>query len=141
MPELITGRPTGPGTSAARFIEELRSGRSLDTDSAEVSQTSGTVVAWSSGDWAFQGQTFRAINSYFFLRVPTHTVDISGQEDHERSFLIGHRWWSINIIKTIDEQVFPLHLTALLQLLITDGPRAQPVHLPADPCVIREVCH
>jgi 8-oxo-dGTP pyrophosphatase MutT (NUDIX family) len=101
----------------------------------------GPVVAWSAGDWAFKGQIFHATNSYFFLRVPTHTVDISAQEDHERSFLIGHRWWSISMIEDIDEQVFPLHVAALLQLLITDGPPAQPVHLPADQCVIREDCH
>jgi 8-oxo-dGTP pyrophosphatase MutT (NUDIX family) len=99
--------------------------------------TMGSVAAWSSGDWTFAGQVFLATNFYFFLRIPAHTVDIAGQQDYERSFHIGHRWWPISAIKTINEHVFPLHVDALLHLLITDGPPAQPIRLPHDQCVSR----
>jgi 2-methylisoborneol synthase len=44
MHELITGRPTGLGTSAARLIEELRTGGSLDTDVEEVNETGAAAV-------------------------------------------------------------------------------------------------
>ena len=54
----------------------------------------------------------------------------SGQEDLERSLIIGYRWWTADEMAVTDEQIVPPGLADLVRSLLTDGPPAEPVHLP-----------
>ena len=66
----------------------------------------GPVVATSSALWKgdHDGTLFLGAHSFFFLRVPHPMIDTDGQEEFERSFITGHRWWTLDELrKTTDD--------------------------------------
>jgi 8-oxo-dGTP pyrophosphatase MutT (NUDIX family) len=90
----------------------------------------GPVVACSSGPAEFGDRILDATDSFFFLRIGTHTIDTSGQEDGERAYMSGYRWWTLPELAATDELVFPINLTDLLPGLIAGELPAEPVRLP-----------
>ena len=64
----------------------------------------------------------------FFLGHTERTeVDTSGLDERERSWTLGHRWWSAEEIAASKERFEPLDLAAQLRALLKDGPPAEPV--------------
>ena len=91
----------------------------------------GAAVAVDSGQWqADDGTVVATTNWYFFARVATRHIDLSGQDDGERRDLLDHRWWSAADLRVTDDLVFPVGLADLLQRLITGDLPQHPVHLP-----------
>jgi 8-oxo-dGTP diphosphatase len=64
---------------------------------------------------------------FFLGRTERTEVDTSGLDERERSWTLGHRWWSVEEIATSKERFEPLDLAAQLQALLTDGPPAEPI--------------
>ncbi|MFB9718941.1 NUDIX hydrolase [Planobispora longispora] len=130
-PEYAWFTPGGgvhPGESlpvaAARELRE-ETGHDVSPDAF------GPVVARSSGYWRAADDTlFRAEDSYFLLRVPALTVDVSGMEALERSLLDTFRWWTAAELDALDERVIPPGLAGLLRRLLAAGPPDEPVVLP-----------
>jgi hypothetical protein len=57
-------------------------------------------------------------------------VDTAGQEDLERSLILGHRWWDLDELAGTREQVLPPGVADLVRSLLTDGLPVSPVRLP-----------
>ncbi|WP_040338985.1 NUDIX hydrolase [Candidatus Blastococcus massiliensis] len=63
--------------------------------------------------------------TYFVLRDVVHTVDVSGQTEHEAYEDSPHRWWSAQEIRASDQTFFPAELADGLPLVL-DGPWSGP---------------
>ncbi len=57
--------------------------------------------------FAWQGTWLEQRESYFHARVPGFEVDTTNQEDLERQFLSGHRWWTLDEIAASPERFVP----------------------------------
>jgi 8-oxo-dGTP pyrophosphatase MutT (NUDIX family) len=62
----------------------------------------------------FGGRTYRQSEDYFLVRVEGHEVDTSGFSEVENRFVLGHRWWHPEEIRTTDEKVYPEELLDVL---------------------------
>jgi 8-oxo-dGTP pyrophosphatase MutT (NUDIX family) len=92
----------------------------------------GPVVATCAGVWPSPGEDGRryfAADSFFFVRVPHPAVSTRGQEELERSVITGHRWWTVDELRTATEEVWPLGLADLVSCLLSDSVPARPVRL------------
>ena len=92
----------------------------------------GPVVATCAGVWPSPGEDGRryfAADSFFFVRVPHPVVSTDGQEELERSVITGHRWWTVDELRTATDEVWPLGLADLVADLLRDGAPARPVRL------------
>jgi 8-oxo-dGTP diphosphatase len=64
---------------------------------------------------------------FFLGRTERTEVDTSGLDERERSWTLGHRWWRPDEIAASKERFEPLDLAAQLQMLLKNGPPAEPV--------------
>jgi 8-oxo-dGTP pyrophosphatase MutT (NUDIX family) len=92
----------------------------------------GPVVATSAGQWRgdHDGTLFLGAHAFFFLRVPRPVVDTGGQEEFERTFITGHRWWTLDELRKTTDEVLPRSLTDLLDRLIHGDIPDRPIRLP-----------
>lgn len=92
----------------------------------------GPVVATTTGLWQVEekGTLYLGAHSFFFIRVPSTTLNTDGQEDLERSMITGHRWWSVDELRAATERVSPLGLADLLDRLLRGDVPPLPVRLP-----------
>jgi len=91
----------------------------------------GPVVATSSALWKgdHDGTLFLGAHSFFFLRVPQPVIDTDGQEEFERAFITGHRWWTLDELRNTTDDVRPPALADLIDRLLRDGIPDRPVRL------------
>jgi 8-oxo-dGTP pyrophosphatase MutT (NUDIX family) len=91
----------------------------------------GPVVATSSALWKGDrdGTLFLGAHSFFYLRVPQPVIDTDGQEEFERSFITGHRWWTLDELRETTDDVRPRALADLLDRLIRNGIPDRPIRL------------
>lgn len=67
---------------------------------------------------------------YFFHRVDTLDIDMSGFTDYERKSIAEHRWWSVADLEATEERVVPWGLAPLLASILRDGLPENLVELP-----------
>lgn len=67
---------------------------------------------------------------FFFHRVDSLDIDMTGFTDYERKSIAEYRWWSISDLETTDERVVPWAMAPLLKSIVQDGPPANIVELP-----------
>ena len=91
----------------------------------------GPVVATSAALWRgdHDGTLFLGAHSFFFLRVPHPLVDTNGQEEFERTFISGHRWWTLDELRETMDDVLPRTIVDLLDQVLHDGIPDRPVRL------------
>jgi 8-oxo-dGTP diphosphatase len=66
----------------------------------------------------------------FFLGYATNTaVDTSTLDPHEKSWTLGHRWWTADEIAASSERFEPMDLGKRLRTLLVDGPPIEPTIL------------
>ena len=66
----------------------------------------------------------------FFLARSTSTdIDTSGLDERERSWTLGHRWWTADEIAASGERFEPLDLGNRLEDLLRHGPPQAPITL------------
>jgi 8-oxo-dGTP pyrophosphatase MutT (NUDIX family) len=92
----------------------------------------GPVVATSSALWRgdHDGTLFLGAHSFFFLRVAHSVIETDGQEEFERSFITGHRWWTLDELRTTTDDVRPPVLADLLGRLVGGDIPDRPIRLP-----------
>jgi len=69
------------------------------------------------------------IERFFLARTLSTTIDTSGLDEKEKSWTLGHRWWTVDEILASKERFEPVDLGARLQALLRDGPPAEPIDL------------
>ena len=116
-----------PGESVAEAAaRELREETGIEISAADL----GPVVAYSTGEWSSGRTVFATHNSYFFVRTTETAFDASGQEELERSLIIGHHWWALDDLATTRERIVPANAAWLVRSLLADGHPAEPIQLP-----------
>jgi len=66
---------------------------------------------------------------FFLARTDSTAIDTSGLDDRERSWTLGHRWWTADEILASNERFEPSDLGLRLEALLRDGPPAEPIDL------------
>lgn len=90
----------------------------------------GEPVAFTGGYVRFSWAEGIFRDDFFLHRVHGHEIDTSGMEDLEAGQHAGHRWWSVDELRSTDETVYPLGLAGLLTALVAGRIPAAPVELP-----------
>lgn len=85
-------------------------------------------VVWTGRPWLTtrRGITYLVRQHYFLARVPAFDVDTSAFEPFERSMVTGHRWWTLEELRTTSDLLRPAGLPLLLERLLADGPPVRP---------------
>jgi 8-oxo-dGTP pyrophosphatase MutT (NUDIX family) len=120
---LTPGGGIDPGeTPVETAVREMReeTGHVLDLERA---------VAFDSGEWSVDGTMRAETNWYFFARVATDRVDLSGQDERELLDLLEHRWWTVGELHATSDLVFPVGLVDLLTRLLHGDVPSEPVRL------------
>ncbi|MFE0382067.1 NUDIX hydrolase [Streptomyces inhibens] len=87
-----------------------------------IAETSGLAdLGWAEG-------LFRDV--FFHYRVTTHQIEIGGQEEHERKYHAGHRWWTVDELASSRETIYPLNLADVVAELLAGRLPAVPLQLP-----------
>ncbi len=93
----------------------------------------GPLVATCAGVWpepAGDGRRYFGADSFFTVRVSHPDVDTDGQEELERSVITGHRWWTVDEMRTASDVIFPIGLAGLVSRLLRSDVPGRPVRLP-----------
>jgi 8-oxo-dGTP diphosphatase len=69
------------------------------------------------------------IERFFLARTRTTAIDTSGLDEKEKSWTLGHRWWTVDEILASDERFEPTDLGSRLLDLLRNGLPAQPIDL------------
>ena len=64
---------------------------------------------------------------FFLARTRQTEIDTSGLDERERSWTLGHRWWSVDDIAASPERFEPMTLAVELKALLRDGPPTEPI--------------
>lgn len=78
----------------------------------------GEVVLERDADFTLAGIHYAQSEQFFLARIGAHDVDTAGLSDFERSFVLDHRWWSIDDLRATAETVYPEGLADLLDRLL-----------------------
>ena len=68
--------------------------------------------------FAFEGSAYDQEETYFLVRTGQFEPIAAGWSETERATMTGHRWWSIDELRTTEETVYPEGLADLLQELL-----------------------
>nr|WP_296071749.1 NUDIX domain-containing protein [uncultured Actinoplanes sp.] len=123
----------GGGVEEGESLDEAASRELLEEVGVAVPPSRlGTPVAYVGGyaDLHWATGVFR--DDFFFCRLPAPevSVDVSGMEDRERGTHTGHRWWTVDELRSTTETVWPLELGPFLAGLLAGRVPAEPVELP-----------
>ena len=97
-----------------------------------VSEVSlGPVVATRAGLWRSEssGRLHFGADTFFLVRVGHSEVSTDGHEEFERTAITGHRWWTVDDLRSTTERVSPPGAAGLVAGLLADGVPARPVRL------------
>jgi 8-oxo-dGTP pyrophosphatase MutT (NUDIX family) len=92
----------------------------------------GPVVATRGGLWrsASSGRLVFGADTFYLIRVPHSRVSADGHEDYEREVIAGHRWWSVEELRTATDDIRPPGIGDLAASLLAGGRPARPIRLP-----------
>lgn len=78
----------------------------------------GAVVLQRTIEFEFDGVVYEQSEDYFVVRAEQFSLDTSRWSPIEVATVVEHRWWSLEELRTTQEQVYPEGLPELLQRLI-----------------------
>lgn len=93
--------------AAARELRE-------ETGLSMAAEALGGVVLERVAEFALAGTAYRQSEEFFLARVDRHDVVTDGFTSFEETFVLGHRWWSREDLRTTAEAVYPEGLADLL---------------------------
>ena len=65
-------------------------------------------------EFSIAGTDYHQDNEFYAVRVEHHDVDITRFTDLEATFVVEHRWWSVDEIRTTTDTVYPECLADLI---------------------------
>ena len=68
-------------------------------------------------EFSIAGTDYFQDNEFYAVRVPLHEVDISRFTELEATFVVEHRWWSPEELRTTADTVYPECLADLIDRL------------------------
>ena len=68
-------------------------------------------------EFSLGGDRYRQTGEFFVARVEAHEVDTGGFSALEQSFVLDHRWWTRDELRTTTDTVYPAVLLDLLEAL------------------------
>jgi 8-oxo-dGTP pyrophosphatase MutT (NUDIX family) len=89
----------------------------------------GPVIATRVAYFEFEQRQFRQLESFFAVVVERFTPEHHGWDEVEQRALLDHRWWSVDELRTTEENVYPRELAELVQAVL-DGKIEEPMRLP-----------
>jgi len=78
----------------------------------------GEVVLERDAAFTFAGVNYAQSEQFFLARIDAHDVDTAGFSDFERRFVLDHRWWTVEQLRSTTETVYPDELAELLTGLL-----------------------
>jgi ADP-ribose pyrophosphatase YjhB (NUDIX family) len=79
---------------------------------------------------AFADAEVRFVERYFVARCEATEISTDGLEEPERAVIRGHRWWSVEELRSAEEPVFPEGLAELLAPIVAGDLPSAPLALP-----------
>lgn len=107
----------------------------------ELAEETGLVdLAWGAWLWSrsvdlrYQGRWRRFEERYRLGRVAAArpAVAPAALEEHERSVLLGHRWWTLDDLLATRETIYPPRLAQRLAAVLGADPPAEAIDISAD---------
>ncbi|MEW6471154.1 MAG: NUDIX domain-containing protein [Actinomycetota bacterium] len=78
----------------------------------------GPVVLTRRFAWDFEGSAYDQEETYFLVRTDEFEPVAEAWSETERATMTGHRWWSVDDLRTTKEKVYPEGLADLLPDLL-----------------------
>jgi 8-oxo-dGTP pyrophosphatase MutT (NUDIX family) len=66
-------------------------------------------------EFALEGHRYRQTGEFYVARVDAHDVDTAGFSPLEQSFVLDHRWWTREDLRSTTDTVYPATLLDLLE--------------------------
>ena len=80
--------------------------------------------------FTFYGSHLDVRETWFFARVPSFEIDMSGFLEEERKVIREHRWWTLAELEDTPDTLTPRNLAVLLRDLLTNGLPNTPIEVP-----------
>jgi len=84
---------------------------------------------WCERRMSWRGKDVLHRERFFLARTDRIEIDTSGLDEKERSWTLGHRWWTADEIAASTDRFEPDDLATRLVALLADGPPAEPLAL------------
>lgn len=120
------GGMEGDETPAEAAARELRE----ETGVVVPPDALGPMVATTSGYARLSWATGVFRDDFFFVRTAAVVVDLGGLDARERTYVLGHRWWTLDELRATTDAVQPRGLAPLVADLVAGRIPATPVVLP-----------
>jgi 8-oxo-dGTP pyrophosphatase MutT (NUDIX family) len=118
---IMVGGLVDPGEEFAQTaMREAREETGLDIRDVRHVWSRERIMHW-------RDKLVRHREQFFLGRSGTNQVDTSGLDDREKSWTLGHRWWSADEIIASPERFEPVDIGHRLKGLLRDGPPREPV--------------
>ena len=78
----------------------------------------GPVVATRTAEFEFDNRSFRQTESFFAIEVETFAPHAEGWDSIEQRALLAHRWWTLEELRTTEEQLYPREIADLLEAVL-----------------------